>query len=126
MNGNVLRFDNQRGWGFIRGSDNKDYFVHYSNIDNDGKRNLSEDDIVSFEIGNETNGREQALHVKPLLTYKAVKKSLKNAGNHIKTIKDQHGKRKFVVFNSDHIMQTNECGISFEELVAYAGLHYPM
>ena len=45
MNGSVLLFDNQKGWGFIRGSDNKDYFVHYSNIETDRKRNLSEEDI---------------------------------------------------------------------------------
>lgn len=37
MNGSVLLFDNQKGWGFIRGSDNKDYFVHYSNIETDRK-----------------------------------------------------------------------------------------
>ena len=100
MKGNVLLFDNQKGWGFIRGSDNKDYFVHYSNIENNGKRNLYEEEIVSFEIGKGTNGK----------------------GNHIKTIKDQYGKRKYIVFNSDNIMQTDECGMSFKELVAYAGI----
>lgn len=51
-----------------------------------------------------------------------VKKLLKDKGNHIKTIKDQYGKRKYIVFNSDNIMQTDECGMSFKELVAYAGI----
>ena len=122
MKGNVLLFDNQKGWGFIRGSDNKDYFVHYSNIENNGKRNLYEEEIVSFEIGKGTNGKEQALHVKSILTCKMVKKLLKDKGNHIKTIKDQYGKRKYIVFNSDNIMQTDECGMSFKELVSYAGI----
>lgn len=121
MKGSVLIFDNQKGWGFIRGSDNKDYFVHYSNIETDRKRNLSEEDIVSFEVGIGTNGKKQALHVQPILTYKMVKKALKEEGYHIKTLKDQYGIKKFIVYDADNIIQTDEHGINFEELAAYAG-----
>ena len=97
MKGSVLLFNNQQGWGFIRGSDNKDYFVHYSNIETDRKRNLSEEDIVSFEVGIGTNGKKQALHVQPILTYKMVKKALKDEGYHIKPIKDQYNINKYIV-----------------------------
>mgnify|MGYP000045732351 FL=1 len=121
MNGSVLLFDNQKGWGFIRGSDNKDYFVHYSNIETDRKRNLSEEDIVSFEVGIGTNGKKQALHVQPILTYKMVKKALKDEGYHIKPIKDQYNINKYIVINSENVVQTDEHGMSFAELAAYAG-----
>lgn len=124
MNGRVLFFDNPRGWGFIRGKDNEDYFVHYSNIDNDGNKNLSDDDIVTFEVGIGANGKEQAIHVKPLYTRSMVKKILKEKGNHIKTIKDKNGNRRYIVFSPDDVMQMDERGMSFDELVLYAGLHY--
>lgn len=77
MNGSVLLFDNQKGWGFIRGSDNRDYFVHYSNIETGRKRNLSEEDIVSFEVGIGTNGKKQALHVQPISYIQDGKESIK-------------------------------------------------
>lgn len=121
MNGSVLLFDNQKGWGFIRGSDNQDYFVHYSNIETNGKRNLTDSDMVSFEVGIGANGRKQALHVQPILTYKMVKKALKETGYYIKTLKDQYGTKKFTVYDADNIIQTDEHGINFEELAAYAG-----
>ena len=121
MNGSVLLFDNQKGWGFIRGSDNQDYFVHYSNIETNGKRNLTDSDMVSFEVGIGANGRKQALHVQPILTYKMVKKALKETGYYIKTLKDQYGTKKFTGYDADNIIQTDEHGINFEELAAYAG-----
>lgn len=121
MNGSILLFDNQKGWGFIRGSDNIDYFVHYSNIETGRKRNLSEEDIVSFEVGIGTNGKKQALHVQPILTYKMVKKALKDEGYHIKPIKDQYNINKYIVVNLDNVVQTDEHGMSFTELAAYAG-----
>ena len=121
MNGSVLLFDNQKGWGVIRGSDNQDYFVHYSNIETNGKRNLTDSDMVSFEVGIGANGRKQALHVQPILTYKMVKKALKETGYYIKTLKDQYGTKKFTVYDADNIIQTDEHGINFEELAAYAG-----
>lgn len=121
MNGSILLFDNQKGWGFIRGSDNIDYFVHYSNIETGRKKNLSEEDIVSFEVGIGTNGKKQALHVQPILTYKMVKKALKDEGYHIKPIKDQYNINKYIVVNLDNVVQTDEHGMSFTELAAYAG-----
>lgn len=54
MNGVVKFFDQKKGYGFIKPDDGgKDIFVHYTGvktINSDGKRNLSNDDKVSFEI----------------------------------------------------------------------------
>lgn len=95
--------------------------MHYSNIETDRKRNLSEEDIVSFEVGIGTNGKKQALHVQPILTYKMVKRALKDEGYHIKPIKDQYNINKYIVINSDNVVQTDEHGMTFEELASYAG-----
>ena len=57
---------------------------------------------------------------------KMVKKALKDEGYHIKPIKDQYNINKYIVINSDNVVQTDEHGMSFAELAAYAGLHYPM
>ena len=55
-----------------------------------------------------------------------VKKTLKDEVYHIKPIKDQYNINKYIVINSDNVVQTDEHGMSFAELAAYAGLHYPM
>lgn len=34
MTGTVERFNNTKGWGFIRGDDKEIYFVHYSSLSN--------------------------------------------------------------------------------------------
>jgi CspA family cold shock protein len=50
IKGRVKFFDNKKGFGFIKGEDEVDYFVHFSEIKSDEKRkSLLEDQEVSFE-----------------------------------------------------------------------------
>ena len=59
MEGKVLFFNNT--YGFIRGNDNKDYYVNYRNIDkhssNDGYRSLYTGQSVSFHICGDNEAR---------------------------------------------------------------------
>ena len=66
MKGTVKWFNDVKGYGFITDESGKDVFVHYSSIHMDGRKSLHEDDIVEFEIGEGTNGREQAVNVQVL------------------------------------------------------------
>lgn len=68
MTGKVKWFNNQKGYGFITNEEGKDIFVHYSSILMDGRKTLHEDDIVEFEIGEGTTGREQAVNVEVVKT----------------------------------------------------------
>jgi len=61
MQGKVIFFLVASHYGFIKGSDEKDYFVHESQITN-GNR-LREDDAVEFEIG-ERKGKTIAKKVR--------------------------------------------------------------
>jgi CspA family cold shock protein len=58
--GTVKWFDSKKGYGFISESesndDDKDYFVHFSEIKSDGFKTLNEGQKVSFEIGESTKG----------------------------------------------------------------------
>lgn len=126
MKGTVKFFDGIKGWGFITDETEKDVFVHYSSIQMKGRKSLNQNDIVEFEIGEGTTHRTQAVNVQPILTYMIVKKALKNEGYYIKPIKDQYNIDKYIIMNSEGVLQTDVHGMSFAELVAYAGLHYPM
>ena len=59
--GTVKWFNTKKGYGFIL-CDDKDYFVHYSNIACDGYKTLSEGDAVTFDI-EDKDGRVQAVNV---------------------------------------------------------------
>lgn len=126
MKGTVKFFDGIKGWGFITDETEKDVFVHYSSIQMEGRKSLNQNDIVEFEIGEGTTHRTQAVNVQPILTYMIVKKALKKEGYYIKPIKDQYNIDKYIIMNSEGVLQTDVHGMSFAELVAYAGLHYPM
>ncbi len=58
--GTVKWFDSKKGYGFISESesndDDKDYFVHFSEIKSDGFKTLNEGQKVSFDIGESTKG----------------------------------------------------------------------
>ena len=126
MKGTVKFFDGIKGWGFITDETEKDVFVHYSSIQMEGRKSLNQNDIVGFEIGEGPTHRRQAVNVQLILTYMIVKKALKNEGYYIKPIKDQYNIDKYIIMNSEGVLQTDVHGMSFAELVAYAGLHYPM
>ena len=120
MNGIVRFFNRTRGWGFISSND-KDYFVHYTSIKMDGYRYLNENDIVSFEVGTCKDGREQTVNVTPILTVQMVIDALKDENLYVNSKRDSHGIKKYVVSNKDNEIMSNEEGMSFMDLVAYAG-----
>lgn len=49
MQGKVKWFNQEKGFGFIVGEDEKEYFVHYSQIQIDGFKTLDEGTPVSFD-----------------------------------------------------------------------------
>lgn len=50
MTGNVKWFNAEKGFGFIWTEEEKDIFVHYSQIVQDGYKSLNEGEAVRFEI----------------------------------------------------------------------------
>lgn len=50
MKGKVKWFNNEKGYGFIEADNLADIFVHYSVIQKDGYKTLSEGDIVTFRL----------------------------------------------------------------------------
>ena len=56
--GTVKWFNNQKGYGFISREDGDDVFVHFSNIEGDGFKNLEEGQTVEFEVGEGRKGEE--------------------------------------------------------------------
>ncbi len=62
MRGTVKWFNNDKGYGFIQYQENNDIFVHYSMIQEDGFKSLSEGDVVEFDLI-ETDKGLQAIKV---------------------------------------------------------------
>lgn len=87
----------------------------------DGFRHLNEDDIVNYELGAGKDDREQAVNVKPFLTLKMIKDSLKEENLYVETMKDANGTTKYLVVNADNVIQTSEQGMDFLNLAAFAG-----
>ena len=50
MKGKVKWFNNEKGYGFIESENLSDIFVHYSVIQKEGYKTLSEGDIVNFKL----------------------------------------------------------------------------
>ena len=50
ITGTVKWFNTSKGYGFIQRQDGPDVFVHYSEIEADGFRNLEEGQQVEFNI----------------------------------------------------------------------------
>ena len=48
--GIIKWFNNEKGYGFINGSASEDIFVHYTAINQDGYRTLSEGQTVEFTL----------------------------------------------------------------------------
>ena len=63
MIGRVKWFNNEKGYGFIEFKENEDIFVHYSAIEIDGYKTLSEGQLVEFKLV-ETSKGYQAINVK--------------------------------------------------------------
>ena len=62
--GTVKWFNDVKGYGFISDENGNDVFVFYSSIQMEGRKSLNQNDIVEFEIGEDTTGRTQAVNVK--------------------------------------------------------------
>ena len=62
MLGKVKWFNNEKGYGFIEYKDNEDIFVHYSAINQDGYKSLTEGQYVEFNLVETAKGY-QALDV---------------------------------------------------------------
>lgn len=63
--GKVKWFNDEKGWGFIKQDNGPDVFVHYSQINGEGRRRLFEDETVEFEIKEGPKGL-QAINVNRL------------------------------------------------------------
>ncbi len=60
MNGTVKWFNAEKGFGFITGEDNNDYFAHFSEIQIDGYKSLNENEEVTFEVKQGDRGPQAA------------------------------------------------------------------
>lgn len=54
--GKVKWFSNKKGYGFIQSEEGKDIFVHYSAIQEEGYRSLTQGQDVEFEISEGPKG----------------------------------------------------------------------
>ena len=63
--GRVKWFNNEKGYGFIEYKENEDIFVHYSTINHEGYKTLSEGQLVEFTLL-ETSKGYQAVDVTPI------------------------------------------------------------
>ncbi len=56
--GTVKFFNSTKGYGFIKPADGgEDLFVHFSGINSDGYKTLTEDQSVDYEVGEGENGK---------------------------------------------------------------------
>lgn len=121
MRGTVKWFGNGRGYGFITDANGNDYFVHYTSVEMEGRKKLFYGDIVEFEVGNGTTGREQATNVRPILTLAIVTHELAKEELHPMRIIDDKGKHGwYVADKSDNPVIDKEMDLI--ELAAYAGI----
>ncbi len=58
--GTVKWFNESKGFGFIAREDGSDVFVHYSAIQDDGFKSLSEGQAVSFDVVDGPKGPKAA------------------------------------------------------------------
>lgn len=85
MTGVVEWFNTAKGYGFIKGQDGVDIFVHYSNIVAKGFKGLHEDDVVEYSVENlERNGKQakQAINVKVITSNASKDKKHSSNKNH--------------------------------------------
>ena len=56
MKGKVKWFNKNKGFGFIVGEDEKEYFVHWQSIKSEGYKSLIDNEEVEFEIKDSDKG----------------------------------------------------------------------
>lgn len=69
MQGKVKWFNDAKGFGFIEREGDKDVFVHFSAIDEEGFKSLAEGQMVEYELIDGPRG-PQAASVKKLMADK--------------------------------------------------------
>ena len=65
MTGTVKWFNEKKGFGFIAREGGDDVFAHFSEIQGDGFKTLSENQKVEFEVTNDTKG-DKATNITPM------------------------------------------------------------
>ncbi|MEG1494769.1 MAG: cold shock domain-containing protein [Bacilli bacterium] len=66
VRGRVKWFNGSKGYGFASYEDRDDIFIHYSAIDYEGYKTLSEGQLIDFELVETTKGL-QAINIKPVV-----------------------------------------------------------
>ncbi len=75
MKGTVNFFSTQ-GWGFIKGDDKQDYYVHHTGIATDETfKMLMKNEVVEFDIQPTDKPRPMAVNVKVTRVYKNEEKA---------------------------------------------------
>jgi CspA family cold shock protein len=74
MRGRVKWFDAQKGYGFIERDGQKDVFVHFSVIQEQGYKSLADGEEVDYELA-ETDRGPQARNVRRLHSQEVVAKA---------------------------------------------------
>jgi len=64
IKGKVKWFNDSKGFGFIEQEGGKDVFVHYTAIQGDGYKSLSEGQEVEFEVTESKKGLQAANVIK--------------------------------------------------------------
>lgn len=119
MRGTVKYFDKTKGWGFITGDDQKDYFVHQTDIQMQGFRTLDDGDIVDFGAENSERG-SRAVKVNPILTLGQMEEKAKKDGLHLVPAKDHVlGTSGWLIADGNSVLQAGETPMSLEELADY-------
>ena len=65
MTGTVKWFNEKKGFGFIAREGGDDVFAHFSEIQGDGFKTLTEQQKVEFDVTNDTKG-DKATNITPL------------------------------------------------------------
>ena len=61
--GTVVWFNNSKGFGFIKRDGKPDVFVHFTGINTEGYKTLTENDEVEFEVTMGPKQKPQAVNV---------------------------------------------------------------
>ena len=69
MHGKVKWFSAEKGYGFIEREDGGDVFVHFSAIQEEGFKSLTEGQEVDFEIVDGARGPQAANVVKSVIAF---------------------------------------------------------
>lgn len=121
MRGTVKWFNKERGYGFITSDEGTDYFLHFSGINGKRFKSLESSEIVMFDLEKTERGMK-AVNVTPILTIKMVEEALKKDDLFLSPYKNALGLDKYLVVDSNNILQTDEHGMSLIEVAAYAGI----